>query len=278
MRLFLGFFQDRSEWRMDIVTYIGLSDKEKVERIKEELNQHKKYLKVKIDKTEIIIEHIYLGLEFVYIPSGKYLRGLSDKELSQAKKICDRLPFNVEEMRPTMEKSVSNFLVTRTPILNSFIKKYMDISYYDMDSMTAAYVKKEVADNLCDMLSLRLPTEDEWEYFVRANSTDLFTFGNTLPDDTELDKWLNFDFSDLKNNNCNRFGLYGIYTGDWCNNHYKKSYQKYEKEESDYSIRGGGAYFWPWQDNEWIWCMSAMRMPSSELIDNECGFRLIMDI
>ena len=263
---------------MDIVTYMKLNSNQKFQKIKDELSKYKKYLKVRKEKNEIIIEHIYLELEFVYIPSGKYLKGLSNRELDQAKKICDSLPFNVEEMRPIVEKRVSKFLVTRTPVVNSFLKKYIDIPYYDMDSMVAAYVKKEVADNLCNILSLRLPTEDEWEYFVRANSIELFTFGDSLPDEVELDKWLNFDFSNLKNNNCNNFGLYGIYTGDWCSNHYKKSYKRDEKEEKDYSIRGGGAYFWPWQDNEWISCMSAMRMPSSDLIDNECGFRLIMDI
>lgn len=63
---------------------------------------------------------------------------------------------------------------------------------------------------------MRLPTEIEWEYFVRAGSDDLFSFGKQLPNDAELEKWLSFDFSDLSCVNCNNFGLYGIYTGDWC--------------------------------------------------------------
>ena len=49
---------------------------------------------------------------------------------------------------------------------------------------------------------------------------------------------------------------FGIYTGDWCSDYYKTS--DCELEDKEYVIRGGGAYFWPWQADEWIWCMSAM--------------------
>lgn len=156
--------------------------------------------------------------------------------------------------------------------------KHVNISYYSAENMYASYVTKNIADTLCDKLSLRLPTEDEWEYFVRAGSTDLFTFGSILPCDLELERRLNFDFSDLSVANCNSFGIYGLYIGDWCSNKYHKTYHMNENESNDFSIRGGGAYFWPWQDNEWIWCVSAMRMPSSELVDSECGLRLIYDL
>ena len=155
-------------------------------------------------------------LEFVYIPEGKYNKGLSVKERQQAREINKNIIFEEQEMNVENGIFVSDILVTRTPILNSFAKKYIDFRFYEGEEKYAAYLKKESVDSLCLRLNLRLPTEIEWEYFVRAGSDDLFSFGKQLPNDAELEKWLSFDFSDLSCVNCNNFGLYGIYTGDWC--------------------------------------------------------------
>lgn len=58
-----------------------------------------------------------------------------------------------------------------------------------------------------------------------------------------MEKWLTFDFSDLSTINCNRFGVYGLYIGDWCSNNYQKTYRMNEDKSNDFSIRSGGAYF-----------------------------------
>lgn len=258
-------------------TYFRVNKKERANLIEKELSKYNDF-QIKIVKEEIVIKYLPYDLEFVYIPSGTFYKGLSDIEYNQAKKICPEKLFEVSEMRPLTKTSVSEFLVTRTPVLNYFINKYINISYYPSEDLYAAYVTKDVADALCDKLSLRLPNEDEWEYLVRAGSKNLFTFGSDLPYDLELERWLSFEFSDLSINNCNNFGVYGLYIGDWCSNKYQKTYDLNEDKSKCFTIRGGGAYFWPWQDNEWIWCMSAMRMPSSDLIDNECGLRLIYDL
>lgn len=258
--------------------YFKKSVNERLEIISKELNEYKDILKVSVDKKEVIITYIPYNLEFVYVPSGSLMRGLSEKEYQQALKICSEKPFDETEMRPVTEIAISNFLVTRTPILNGFISKYIDVSYYPSEKMYASYVTKEMADLLCSKLSLRLPTESEWEYFTRSGSTDLFTFGNELPEDSELEKWLSFDFSDLNKLKCNNFGIYGLFSGEWSNSRYQRNYNIDEMKGEEFSIRGGGAYFWPWQDNEWIWCMSAMRMPSSDLLDGKCGFRLVFEL
>ena len=65
-------------------------------------------------------------------------------------------------------------------------------------------------------------------------------------------------------------------SGEWCGDYYKKNNRSLATD--DFVIKGGGAYFWPWQSDEWIWCMSAMRMSSDGLIDGECGFRLVYDL
>lgn len=258
--------------------YFEKSANERLEIIKEELKSYGDIFKISIDRDEVIITYIPYDFEFVYVPSGVLKRGLSENEYQQTLKIYPDKPFDEKEMRSVSEILITSFLVTRTPVLNCFINKYVDISYYPCEEMYASYVTKEMADFLCNELSLRLPTENEWEYFTRAGSKDIFTFGDKLPDDAELEKWLSFDFSDLSKLKCNKFGVYGLFTGEWSNTKYQKNYNINESKVEEFSIRGGGAYFWPWQDNEWIWCMSAMRMPSSDLIDGECGFRLVFDL
>ena len=57
-----------------------------------------------------------------------------------------------------------------------------------------------------------------------------------MPNELELEKWLSFDFTNLDEINCNKFGLYGVFTGEWTNSNM----------EDGYVIKGGGAYFWPW--------------------------------
>lgn len=246
------------------------------EKLLDKLGNKNSLFSIRNESDIVVATYLPYDLEFVYIPEGKYNKGLSVKERQQAREINKNIIFEEQGMNVENGIFVSDILVTRTPILNSFAKKYIDFRFYEGEEKYAAYLKKESVDSLCLRLNLRLPTEIEWEYFVRAGSDDLFSFGKQLPNDAELEKWLSFDFSDLSCVNCNNFGLYGIYTGDWCSDYYKTS--DCELEDKEYVIRGGGAYFWPWQADEWIWCMSAMRMSSKGLVDGECGMRLVYDL
>jgi formylglycine-generating enzyme required for sulfatase activity len=117
---------------------------------------------------------------------------------------------------------------------------------------------------------MTLPTESQWEYACRAGSATLFTFGDRLPDEPELAEWLTFDFS-AGSGRANAFGLYGLFVGEWCTDFF-------DAQEGVRVVRGGGAYFWPWQDQEWVWCMSAMRIPATDLPEGECGFRLVRNL
>ncbi len=248
----------------------------KITYLKKRLGTKSFLFKIKKDMNNIIATYLPYNLEFVYIPEGVYNKGLSDEEKIQARKINDKISFEEDDMEFEKDIHVADILVTKTPILNSFAQKYIDFEYFKGEENFAAYLKKENVDFLCKQLNLRLPTEVEWEYFARAGSTDLFSFGKQLPNDDELEKWLSFDFNDLNCVNSNKFGLYGIYIGEWCSDYYKKNSNSLKVE--GFVIKGGGAYFWPWQADEWIWCMSAMRMSSKKLIDGECGFRLVYDL
>jgi len=247
-----------------------------IDTIKEKILKKDDRFDIKICDSIIIATYLPFNLEFVYIPEGMYNKGLSSQERQQVKKINPNIVFEMDEMVCDKNIKVSDFLITRTPILNSFANKYVEYTYFFDEKYYAAYLKKAKVDLLCQKLNLRLPTEVEWEYSVRAGSTDLFSFGKELPNEEELEKWLSFDFSDLTRLNCNHFGLYGIYIGEWCSDFYKKNHNSFETK--DFVIKGGGSYFWPWQNDEWIWCMSAMRMSSKGLIDGECGCRLVYDL
>lgn len=249
---------------------------EQKEKLLDKLGTKSSLFSIRNESNNVVATYLPYDLEFVYIPEGIYNKGFSVKERQQAREINEDIIFEETEMNVENGIFVSDILVTRTPILNSFVQKYIDFQFYEGEERYAAYLKKESVDLLCTKLNLRLPTEIEWEYFVRAGSDDLFSFGKQLPSDAELEKWLCFDFTDLSCVNCNNFGLYGIYTGDWCSDYYKIS--DCESGDKEYVIKGGGAYFWPWQADEWIWCMSAMRMSSKGLIDGECGMRLVYDL
>lgn len=244
--------------------------------IEDKLGERRALFSIRNEKGIVVVNYRPYNLDFVYIPEGKYNKGLSEKEKAQAKRINEDIIFSDTEMEYEEEIHVTDMLVTRTPILNAFAQKIIDFKYYKGEENFAAYLKKESVDLLCDKLSLRLPTENEWEYFVRAGSKDLFTFGSQLPNEIELEKWLSLDFTNLDEINCNRFGLYGLFTGEWCSDRYKKNGNSIL--ENGYVIKGGGAFFWPWQADEWIWCISAMRMSSNGLIDGECGVRLVYDL
>ena len=206
------------------------------------------------------------------------IMGFSDAEYSKFKKLYGYSDFSFEEMEPPHKVNVEDFLVTRTPIINSYLGRKIDYKGFNIEENDyIAYVKKDVVDKLCEVTELRLPYETEWEYMIRAGKQDLFAFGNKIPSDLELEKWFEFNMKTLNKSKPNRLGLYAIFSGDWCGDLYSSSYAD-KKKTDDYVIRGGGAFFWPWQDNEWIWCLSAMRMPSKDLIDGECAFRLVMPL
>lgn len=246
------------------------------------------FLKPKFDLSEIPSDrnllptfvHCKTGLEFKYIFGGEFNMGFSEEEEKAAKKICDPIPANLHEMRPVISTMVESFLISRFPVFNGLFWKMFSLKNQDNKlSNYPAYLTRNEANKLTKKIGGRLPYEKEWEYACRSMTKTLFNFGNDLPEDEELVRWLYNDFSDLKKLAANLFGLYGMFIGEWCNDEYRLNYDKNSpKEEGSYVIRGGGAIFWPWQDEEWVWCMSAMRMPSTGLIDGKCGLRLVFDV
>ncbi len=225
--------------------------------------------------------HRKTGLNFKLIFGGDYQIGLSEEEENAARKICDPIPANLDEMRPMRIVEVNTFLISALPILNEFTSKHSELTLEQSELPSfPSFLTKENADKLASKFDLRLPDEKEWEYACRGTTQSLFAFGNEIPNDEELEKWLSWDFSNPTFLNANSFGLYGIYIGEWCRDRYRVSHHEDASclDADSFVIKGGGALFWPWQDEEWVWCVSAMRMPSKNLLDGTCGFRFVYEI
>jgi len=225
-----------------------------------------------------VFKHKKTQMEFVYIPSGSYKMGLSIKEEKAAEELYSPIPATLENMRPLKNLTVKSFLVSRTPVTNIILSKYSKVDYLDLQKpFYPAYVDRSVVDETMKILNCRLIFENEWEYICRADTKTLFVWGDDLP--LDLGGWLSLDFSDLQNLTANPFGLYGMYSGEWCYDYWRESYNlPFPKHSTNFVVRGGGSVFWPWQDEEWVWCMSAMRCPSKFTIDEKAAFRLIYDL
>lgn len=219
--------------------------------------------------------HLPTGIDFVEVPGGVFPMGLSPREEAQARAILDPPPITLEELRPVRDRSIPSMWVSVTPVLEGQVTGVA----VPIGTGSPALLEYEPAESFAKEYGFRLPTEAEWEYFCRAGSRDLFVWGPELLPEEELDPWLKWDFSDLSKVQRNRFGLAGLFSGEWCSDFYRPDHSDISERTEERVIKGGGAYFWPWQDcGEWVWCMPAIRMPSSDLDEKVRAFRLICDL
>ncbi len=231
--------------------------------------------------------HVHSGINFQYVVGGSFMMGFSEAEERAALAISDVLQLNVEEMRPVRRRIVQPMLVSVAPVLN--FQCFDDKGEF---STSPAYLSREEAERFASEIGCRLPGEAEWEYMYRAGTQTLFPFGDSVPSEDVLEGWLSPDFASLMryfesrpkfdpapNLQCNAFGLYGMTNPEWCLNRFTTNLAPNAPQlDGSYVIRGGGAYFWPWQDDEWVWCVSAMRSPSSGLEDEVACLRLVLNV
>jgi formylglycine-generating enzyme len=228
-----------------------------------------------------VFHHSTSHINFVLVPSGECLFGLTEDHEKLARTIKEPLPITINELRPVQNRNVKMFLISATPILWRTCTELSSGLYPPLQAgdSSAAFLERRQWMEMATRLGCRLPTEVEWEYACRANAATLFPWGDILPERSILAKWLSLDFSTLADLASNDFGLFGLFTGEWCLDQYKESHASDAKGVSGaYVVKGGGALFWPWQDDEWVWCIPAMRMPSTDLIDNTCGCRFVFPI
>lgn len=260
-----GFFLPKV---MQITDYLSLSNAQKYLFLKMIATRNPRF-----EPTECL-NNIYLldktsNTLFSYIPSGTFEQGLSTDEQETAESIFAPVPANYDEMRPVKIVHVSEFYPFTKTVLSTIDR--------NDEHMYPLFCSYEQSQSICHSYGMRLPSESEWEFSARAGGNSLFPFGNELPTYNMLAKYMALDFRNLSPEVANPLGLFGLFTGEWCSDLFASSYDS-ALTTSSHVIRGGGAQFWPWQDNEWVWCMSAMRMPASDLPDNSCGFRMVFDL
>jgi formylglycine-generating enzyme required for sulfatase activity len=219
------------------------------------------------------------GLAFTLVVGGEFDFGFSAAEERRARRLRDPPPLNLEEMRPVRRARVDSLLVARTPVTWATAAGVLGRDVPAARREFPAFLARAEAEQVVAALASRLPRETEWEYVCRAGTTSPFVFGDEPPSEAQLERWLGQDFSDLSRLQANPFGLYGMFTGEWCSDAFAWSHAPDAPvEPGSHVVRGGGSYFWPWQDDEWVWCLSAMRMPSKDLVDGTCGLRLVRDL
>lgn len=241
------------------------------------------------------------NMYFIYIPGGKFNMGLSEAEEWAAREIMYPLPMNIDEMRPVKEVNVESFLVSEIPFLQRHawcMQAYVRLAPCETHHQIierspdyTLYTWIETALALAEAVNACLPNEYQREYFCRGNTNTLFCFGNALPDRTELNDWFNDKFDDLPNMRRNNFGISGLFMTEWCADFFRNDYTSDKASADTRVLRGGGADFfirksifsdedWGYFDNEgdWVWCVSAIRMPSTNLVDETAGFRLVINL
>ena len=142
-----------------------------------------------------------VSLEMVVIPSGKFLMGTSEEEIQD---LIKRYGKEKEEFfrRETLqhEVSIESFVMGQFPITQAQwrevavlprIKRYLrpEPSSFSGEDLPVENVSWDDAVEFCARLSkltgkrYRLPSEAEWEYACRAETTTAYAFGEELNKD-----------------------------------------------------------------------------------------------
>lgn len=248
-----------------------------------------------------------IGMEFVLIPKGSYLRGsppndphrLYDEKLHHVTLTKDFYlgvhEVTQQQFQKLMGRNPSHY--QGETLLKELTENSLEVADFPAEKLPVESVLRSEAVAFCSALSnlaeeakagreYRLPTEAEWEYACRAESHTVYFFGD---DPKQLG-----DYAWFKENSdhiphpvglkkTNRWGLYDIYgnVGEWCSD----SYDSYPTRpvtdpianpELGIGVRRGGAF-----NNSDFNCRSANRWAMSLEADGtyqEVGFRVALTI
>jgi len=237
--------------------------------------------------------HQGTGLRFKLILGGWYKMGMSNDELASAQVISSTLPFDPDTLQPAHDVFIKPFLITEFPLLDTFVRKHIQIDkgvfrpdFTDVvdGSFAPIYLTRSEIDEIKRKTCFCLPSEAQWEYAFRGGTKTLFNFGNSLPSEAELEIHMlsTFENEVLCKKNANAFGLVGLHVGDWCEDSYFSRLSTTASDQpilgkSPFVVRGGAAPYWPWETNErWILCVSSMRWSVEP--DVSCGAHLVKNL
>ncbi len=236
------------------------------------------------------------GMEFSYIPSGSFLMGSPDSEVDRAAN---------EGPQHTVEIAAFEMMTTEVTqgmwfeVMGTSIRECRDrvdtdlplkgegsdypmhyISWHDCQDFILAINELDRGGN-----TYRLPTEAEWEYACRAETSTRYYWGiRSLPHTIDLYCWCGANSGDTTNpvalKNPNGWGLYDMSGNvyEWCEDAYHNSYSGAPLDGSAWCdstvfrcvVRGGS-----WR-SEQEHCRSAFRhFFTGERRNLSLGFRLV---
>ena len=226
-----------------------------------------------------------IGMKFALIPAGEFMMGSEedDSEKPVHKVRISKLfylgiyPVTQREWKEVMGKNPSYFKGDNLPVES--------VTWNDVQEFIKKLNEKESTNKYS------LPSEAEWEYAARANTTTSYYFGD---DESELGDyaWYAANSEDktheVGQKKPNAWGLYDIYGGvwEWVQDVYNESYNgaptdgsawesgPWETGSVSFRVARGGSWIYDARD-----CRSTSRRYDSTLIRGYyLGFRLLREI
>lgn len=205
-------------------------------------------------------EQVFLGITFVWIPSGSFYMGTT-KSSSELAEIYGGSPSLYSSEYPQHWVTISKgFWMSQTEITQ---KQWTDIMGYNPsnnkgDMLPVENLSWEDCQKFIENINklgggtFRLPTEAEWEYACRAGSDYEFCFGD---DAKELDNYgwhiynSGYQTHPVKQKRPNTWGVYDMHGNvwEWCQDWYDSEYYQYSPvfdpagpAEGRYKVLRGG--------------------------------------
>lgn len=226
-------------------------------------------------------------LELVYIPGGTFLMGSPERTRN-------------DDEKPQHKVKVPEFLMGKYPVTQAQYQTVMgkNPSRFEGDDRPVETLSWHDAVKFCEIVSqkveetIRLPSEAQWEYACRAETTMPFYFGETIHSAqanyyghavyrSGQEGVYRRQTTEVGSFPPNAFGLYDMHGNvcGWCQDHWHQSYDGAPTDgsawtqggDSRYRVRRGGA----WDHDPWL-CRSAFRFCNSpESRNSGIGFRVV---
>lgn len=227
-----------------------------------------------------IVVHDRLEVRMRLIRQGIYRIGMSEAEYAAAQRLAPVPNITLSEVTPVVDVRFANDVLIGDRPITARLASELGVESNSDNASFPAMLTRDQAVLVTERLGGRLPLEAEWETGCRAGTRTLFFWGDQLRAPDRLEALLSWVIDDDEALEPNGLGLGRLFFGEWCDEPFTVSHAPdAEVVSGAFTIKGGGAHFWPWQDQEWVWCASAMRMPSTALFaEQRCAARLVLDL